>query len=60
MIKNIFLKPEVTEEQFTKYCNKCEKDGVFVASGTFGERKWIKVSFKNDIDFSAWIISLAT
>ena len=60
MIKNIFLKQDVTETQFTKYCNKCEKDGVFVGSGYLGDKKWIKVNFENEIDFKAWVVALAT
>ena len=59
MMKTIKLKSKTTSDDFTKFCNKCEKDGVFVASWTEGRAKFIQVRFDNEIDFKAWVVSLS-
>lgn len=55
--KIIELKPEVSDQTYTAFCNKAEKDGVFVACGN-PDDKWILVQFENKIDMVAWLTTL--
>jgi len=55
MIKQqIQLKNETPDSEYTKFCNMCEKDGVFVACGNCDD-KWIIVKFEDELDQLAWL-----
>jgi hypothetical protein len=56
--KTIKLKKGTPSETYTAFCNKAEKDGVFVACGNLDDM-WIMVRFDNEMSFKAWIVALS-
>jgi len=56
--RTINLKKGTPTKTYTDFCNKAEKDGVFVACGN-PDNMWIMVRFDNEISFKAWIVTLS-
>jgi len=54
--KQIVLKKDTTDAEYTKICNLMEKQGVFVSCGDC-ENKWVLGEWENKIDFAAWYLT---
>ncbi len=55
--KQIKLKPETTDAEYTKFCNLLERQGVFVSCGNT-EDKWILVRFPDELSHMAWMVAM--
>ncbi len=55
--KQIKLKPETTDAEYTKICNLLERQGVFVSCGNTDD-KWVLVRFADELSFMAWCVAM--
>ncbi len=55
--KQIRLKPETTDAEYTRFCNLCERQGVFVSCGNTDD-KWILVRFEDELSLMAWMVAM--
>ena len=54
--KQIRLKPETKDAEYTEFCNMCERQGIFVSCGNTDD-KWILVRFEDVTDYLAWMVA---
>jgi hypothetical protein len=52
--KEIILKTETPDIQYTEICNKLKRQGVFITTFLKKNKKIITVQFKDELDYFAW------